>query len=490
MDTPSASNRPLAFPYNKWHSTQWTVNQAAALMLCSVEVATRCGVPTDRWVFPLAGRRVEPRRLACSAGAIPMPGRPWGCWARPRPTGSGARWPRRRSWRPTAAFRPPSGSSSASWGWTGRRLRRSPEGWPLPGGPFNNFVLQSMVEVIGRLRAEPGCAGGGHHGQRSPDQAGHRGLVGPARRPAPAGGRSGRRGRSGTGMVDVVETLEGYQGEATVVTYTVTFDGMEPVRTVALCETADGRPVRGGQRGRRPGRPRHRANELIGTRARVAGGRSTWPERRADAAPVRCADGHSLDEAFAFVAQHRQGVLVTMRERRAPQLSNILYLAASEHSVRISVTDTRAKTRNLRRDPRASLHVTRDDFFAYVVLEGEGALSPVAAAPDDPVVEELVAMYRLASGEHPDWERVPRGHGVPGSPGGHLVGHPRLRDARHLSGRHRLRPGRHRRHRPVLRPRPPSRPAWWPGATPTRPAPVPRAGRRPAGPRRPRRPRR
>ena len=53
--TPSPSNRPLAFPYNKWHSTQWTVNQAAALMFCSAGTAARLGVPTDRWVFPLVG---------------------------------------------------------------------------------------------------------------------------------------------------------------------------------------------------------------------------------------------------------------------------------------------------------------------------------------------------------------------------------------------------------------------------------------------------
>ena len=37
--------------------------------------------------------------------------------------------------------------------------------------------------------------------------------------------------------------------------------------------------------------------------------------------------------------------------------------------IRISVTDGRAKTANLRRDPRASLHVTRDDFYAYAVIE-------------------------------------------------------------------------------------------------------------------------
>jgi PPOX class probable F420-dependent enzyme len=110
------------------------------------------------------------------------------------------------------------------------------------------------------------------------------------------------------------------------------------------------------------------------------------------------------EEAFAFVARHSHGVLVTLRGDGRPQLSNILYVPGAGDSVRISVTDDRAKTRNLRRDPRASLHVTRADFYAYVVLEGEAALSPVARTPDDAVVEELVEMYRVASGEHPDWD--------------------------------------------------------------------------------------
>jgi PPOX class probable F420-dependent enzyme len=112
----------------------------------------------------------------------------------------------------------------------------------------------------------------------------------------------------------------------------------------------------------------------------------------------------TLDEAFTFVTQHTRGVLVTLRGDGRPQLSNILYLTGTDRLVRISLTDSRAKTKNLRRDPRASLHVTREDFYAYVVLEGEIALSAVAGAVDDRVVEELVDMYRLAQGEHPDWD--------------------------------------------------------------------------------------
>ena len=46
---------------------------------------------------------------------------------------------------------------------------------------------------------------------------------------------------SATGVVDVVETLDGYDGEATVATYTVTYDGMVPVRAVAVCDTDDAR---------------------------------------------------------------------------------------------------------------------------------------------------------------------------------------------------------------------------------------------------------
>jgi len=113
--------------------------------------------------------------------------------------------------------------------------------------------------------------------------------------------------------------------------------------------------------------------------------------------------GLPLDHAFTFVGRHNKGVLVTARRDGRPQLSNIMYITGPDHSVRISVTEGRAKTRNLRRDPRAALHVTRADFFAYVVLDGEVTLSPAARSMDDPVVEELIDMYRLAQGEHPDW---------------------------------------------------------------------------------------
>jgi PPOX class probable F420-dependent enzyme len=103
------------------------------------------------------------------------------------------------------------------------------------------------------------------------------------------------------------------------------------------------------------------------------------------------------------IGTHGLGVLVTIKRDGRPQLSNVTYVFDGTR-VRVSLTDDRAKTRNLRRDPRASLYVDGPGGRSYVVLEGKADLSPVAAAPDDDVVEDLVDYYRIATGEHPDWD--------------------------------------------------------------------------------------
>ena len=112
-----------------------------------------------------------------------------------------------------------------------------------------------------------------------------------------------------------------------------------------------------------------------------------------------------LSPALRFARSRREGVLVTLRRDGRPQLSNVLYgIGEDGDTIRISVTDSRAKTRNLRRDPRASLYVVGETFWSYVVLDGAADLTPVAADPNDAVVDELVLMYRQAGGEHPDWD--------------------------------------------------------------------------------------
>lgn len=99
-----------------------------------------------------------------------------------------------------------------------------------------------------------------------------------------------------------------------------------------------------------------------------------------------------------------RGVLATLKRDGRAQLSNVGYLwQAASRLALISLTDDRAKTRNLRRDPRASFYVTTPNLGAYVVGEGTAELSAVARDPADSVADQLVEHYRALQGEHPDW---------------------------------------------------------------------------------------
>jgi PPOX class probable F420-dependent enzyme len=108
---------------------------------------------------------------------------------------------------------------------------------------------------------------------------------------------------------------------------------------------------------------------------------------------------------LGLLSEGHGGVLVTLKRDGRPQLSNVSHAYyPDERIIRVSITDDRAKTRNLRRDPRASYHVTGADRRAYTVAEGTAELSPVAEDPYDGTVEELIRLYRDVLGEHPDWE--------------------------------------------------------------------------------------
>ena len=111
-----------------------------------------------------------------------------------------------------------------------------------------------------------------------------------------------------------------------------------------------------------------------------------------------------LNSALDFIRSRQNGVLVTLKRDGRPQLSNITYGLGADGVVRISITADRAKFNNLRRDARASLYVSKEDFWGYVVIDADAELTPAAADPNDATVEELIVLYRDAAGEHPDWD--------------------------------------------------------------------------------------
>lgn len=111
-----------------------------------------------------------------------------------------------------------------------------------------------------------------------------------------------------------------------------------------------------------------------------------------------------LGPALGAARANNRSVLVTLRQDGRPQLSNVVHHVGDDGLVRVSTTADRAKFHNLRRTPWASLKVDGESFWSYAVLEGDVALSDVAADPTDAAVDELVDLYRAISGEHPDWD--------------------------------------------------------------------------------------
>jgi PPOX class probable F420-dependent enzyme len=107
-----------------------------------------------------------------------------------------------------------------------------------------------------------------------------------------------------------------------------------------------------------------------------------------------------IAEAQAFLADNHRAVLATRRADGAPQLSPVVCAPDDDGRVCISTRETAAKTRNLRRDPRAWLCVMNDGFFgAFVQVEGP---AEIVALPE--AMELLVEYYRRLAGEHPDWD--------------------------------------------------------------------------------------
>jgi PPOX class probable F420-dependent enzyme len=110
-----------------------------------------------------------------------------------------------------------------------------------------------------------------------------------------------------------------------------------------------------------------------------------------------------LQTALRYARATKQSVLTTLRGNGLPQLSNVLHAVDDDGIIRISTTADRAKYTNLRRRPWAAVKVDGETFWSYAVLEGDVDLSEVASDPDDAAADELVAVYRALSGEHPDW---------------------------------------------------------------------------------------
>jgi acetyl-CoA C-acetyltransferase len=230
-------NRMLAYPYTKLHNSQWNVDQAAGLILCSVETARSLGIPEARWVYPLAVaesnhilpvvERAEPAR--CPGFAITTER----TLERSGRALSDVAHLDLYSCFPAAVK-----MQMRELGIADDRPLTVTGGMAFAGGPLNNYVLQTVVRLAQLLRADPGATG----------------LVTAVSTVVTKQGASlwsSAPGRSDFAYDDVsaevakawrtIEVDADLEGRATIAAYTVVHGHAGAERAFALCDSDDGR---------------------------------------------------------------------------------------------------------------------------------------------------------------------------------------------------------------------------------------------------------
>ncbi len=243
--TPGPRNRPLAYPYNHWHASQWTVDQSAALVICSAERAGDAGVPIERWLFPHVA-------LHCSQAVTLTARRDLFAWPAMGVLGRTAAG---HIGRPLRELRRAEVYSCfpAAVRVQQRELGLDPAGTPtltggmaFAGGPFNHFVLQALTTLGQVLRHEPTELGLITTVSGMLSKPGL--AVWSASPPAPGGAGTlladlADEAAAATAVVPVVDAPPGAPTPATVAAFTVTYggaQGLDPARTAIVADLPDG----------------------------------------------------------------------------------------------------------------------------------------------------------------------------------------------------------------------------------------------------------
>jgi acetyl-CoA C-acetyltransferase len=235
---PTGKNAMLAFPYTKRHCSNWNVNQAVAILVCSAERAAALGLDPARWIYPVAAveskhvvvlaqqRRLysHPGTIACGERALAL---------------AGATTADVTAAELYSCF--PSAIQSFA------HDLKLPERVPLTvtgsmafgGGPYNHASLAGVARMVEVLR-----------------------TGGPERRIGLVGNLSGIFGKQGCVLLssrpgdggyhyeDVTAAVAArdvpvplavdYAGPATIVGYTVVFQAGTATHAVAICDTPAG----------------------------------------------------------------------------------------------------------------------------------------------------------------------------------------------------------------------------------------------------------
>ena len=104
-----------------------------------------------------------------------------------------------------------------------------------------------------------------------------------------------------------------------------------------------------------------------------------------------------------FLGNNHNSVFSTFRKNGLAQLS-IVTVGLWRNGIAFSTTGDTAKTGNLRRDPRCSVLVSADNWYPFVVLEGQAEVIDDKAKDKDELGSYLREVYISGAGkDHPNW---------------------------------------------------------------------------------------
>jgi len=233
----TADNPMVAYPYTKLHNSDWNVDQAAGLVLCSLARARELGLPEERFVYPLAGtesNQMLPVALRADLHRCP---------------GIAVAGGRALALAERSIDEIPHLDLYSCFPVAVRIAAQElgvPEGRALTvtgcmrfaGGPINNYVLQAVARMARVLRADPGAAGlvTSISGFLTKQGFGVWSSAPPRERFAHEDCTA-----AVTAATPTRALAPEYAGPARVAGYTVTCLSGRPVRGIAICDVPDGR---------------------------------------------------------------------------------------------------------------------------------------------------------------------------------------------------------------------------------------------------------
>ncbi len=235
VSTATEGNRMVGLPYTKCMNSYEMVDQAAAVICCSVERAEAMGIPTDRWVFPHSGAEaaephVSVRRHLHESASMAAAGRT--TLALADADVDAVAHVDLYSCFPSAVR-----LAARALGLGEERDLTVTGGMSFAGGPWNNYVTHSIAAMVDVLRQHPGELGlvSANGGLASKQAFGLYASLPPS---------EGFRFASAQEEVDAVPTrpvVTDHAGPVTVETYTVMHDQTAaPVQAIATTLTEAG----------------------------------------------------------------------------------------------------------------------------------------------------------------------------------------------------------------------------------------------------------